>query len=947
MAIYRGPGGPGDATPDAGNSAQVAQGFANDAANSAAAAAQSASNAASSAAAALAAKNAAELAENNAELAENNAELAENNAVVAQLAAEAAQIAAENAQTNAEAAQLAAELAETDAGNAQLAAEAAQLAAEAAQLAAENAQTAAEAAEANAALSEANALASEQAAALSESNALASEQAAALSESNALASEQAAALSESNAAYSESNAALSEANALASEQAAALSESNALASEQAAALSEANALASEQAAALSESNALASEQAAALSEANALASEQASASLYDQFDDRYLGAKSSAPTVDNDGDPLLVGALYWNTVFNEIFVWDGTNWITVVATNSQNVTYQPAGTGAASTDVQSKLRESVSVKDFGAVGDGITDDTAAIQTAINFATIAGVDLFVPAGEYKIKNDGGTTAFGVNLKSNVTVHGEGDSSVLSAFASNTNGYVIGARRAETSAAIVNFGLRDLKVVGPLALVGTRVSSTILIDWAENVLIQNVTSINGSDACIRVTGYGSGTFTNDILSSFWNNTFNVTIKDCNISNGYLGIEVEGGAENVLISGCRIDDISTHGIRIPSGYNVQCVNNTLINMQGRGFWVDRHRDILIDGNYVECVGDSSSYCVSLGGFDSADPDDNSVVSTNVIVTNNILLSTNAFSFTDDFQGSSTKFTEGVVISNNTVKGDIFILNSKKFTCSNNQGTGDVEPWQGGSTGFVTDNLMPLRSNSGGYVKRAGNGGNIAVFNNIDSTTFKPTRPLVQGGYAGVSDGVPTAGTWETGHWVQNGLSAPGLNNQALPFGFICIAGGSPGTWVPIGQPVNQYSRSFAHHRSANNETRTILQFTVPNGNYFLRLIVDAVRSRAPSSSPSTSRMVHQEFAVGRNVNSNCVIDSALSTNNFSVVTTTAGGSNAASDPAIALTIASGGSSDPQVLTLTAAQTTANVQYLTANIMVQSTSILSTFGL
>lgn len=63
---------------------------------------------------------------------------------------------------------------------------------------------------------------------------------------------------------------------------------------------------------------------------------------------------------------------------------------TIGSEGSSIVGYLPAGTGAVATTVQAKLRESVSVKDFGAVGDGLTDDSAAIQAYVNYVIGAGV-----------------------------------------------------------------------------------------------------------------------------------------------------------------------------------------------------------------------------------------------------------------------------------------------------------------------------------------------------------------------------------------------------------------------------------------------------------------------------------------------------------------------------------------------------------------------------
>src|SRR6056300_292586 len=79
-------------------------------------------------------------------------------------------------------------------------------------------------------------------------------------------------------------------------------------------------------AATSESNASTSETNAATSASNAATSATNAAASFDQFDDIYLGAKSSAPTTDNDGDALVAGALYFNTVSNTMFVYTGSSW---------------------------------------------------------------------------------------------------------------------------------------------------------------------------------------------------------------------------------------------------------------------------------------------------------------------------------------------------------------------------------------------------------------------------------------------------------------------------------------------------------------------------------------------------------------------------------------------------------------------------------------------
>jgi len=87
-------------------------------------------------------------------------------------------------------------------------------------------------------------------------------------------------------------------------------------------------------AATSASNASTSASNASTSASNAATSETNAAASYDAFDDRYLGSKSSAPSVDNDGNALLTGALYWNTTVSTLYVWTGSAWTQAAFTAS-------------------------------------------------------------------------------------------------------------------------------------------------------------------------------------------------------------------------------------------------------------------------------------------------------------------------------------------------------------------------------------------------------------------------------------------------------------------------------------------------------------------------------------------------------------------------------------------------------------------------------------
>ena len=179
--------------------------------------------------------------------------------------------------------------------------------------------------------------------------------AAATSATNAASSATAAASSATSASGSASTATTQASNAATSATNAATSASTATTQASNASTSATAAAGSATAAAGSATAAAGSATAAATSETNAAASAAAAAAALDNFDDRYLGVKTAAPTLDNDGNALVAGALYFNsgavTLDDKgMWVYDGGTWIKAsAAQQAALVTYEFVATAGQTT----------------------------------------------------------------------------------------------------------------------------------------------------------------------------------------------------------------------------------------------------------------------------------------------------------------------------------------------------------------------------------------------------------------------------------------------------------------------------------------------------------------------------------------------------------------------------------------------------------------------
>ena len=142
--------------------------------------------------------------------------------------------------------------------------------------------------------------------------------------------------------------------------------------------------------------AVAAQAAAELAETNAETAQAAAEAALDSFDDRYLGAKASDPTLDNDGNALITGALYFNTTTEVMMTYTGSIWQTITTgSGGLQAANNLSDVASAST---SRTNLGVAIGTDVQAHSAVLDATTASYTTAEETKLAGIETAATADQ---------------------------------------------------------------------------------------------------------------------------------------------------------------------------------------------------------------------------------------------------------------------------------------------------------------------------------------------------------------------------------------------------------------------------------------------------------------------------------------------------------------------------------------------------------------------
>jgi hypothetical protein len=239
------------------------------------------------------------------------------------------------------------------------------------------------------------------------------------------------------------------------------------------------------------------------------------------------------------------------------YQWSGSQY-TVVASSSGN--YNQGGTGAVSRTLTSKLQDSISIKDFGAVGGNLSLDTAGLQGAVAAAASTGKSVYVPAGNYLLNNSSGPALTGAN---GVLIWGDGPASSL---ACNT----VGGADCIYSVGATGFGLEGLSISFTPAASARTSGYPVDIETCTGCSIENVSLNNGDLSGLRLASSTHTSIHNLRISNFYaNGTFMINNQDLRVD----GLACQNNQDACFETSWFDSEYAAHG--------VPCQNITATNV------------------------------------------------------------------------------------------------------------------------------------------------------------------------------------------------------------------------------------------------------------------------------------------------------------------------------------------------------------------------------